>query len=130
MRVLLGQLSPKLEDIEGNVQKISGALDRAGEIDLAIFPEPFLTGYYLKDMFFKLAMTSDENPYLKKLRRIAEDKKTGVVVGFPEKSPNGYLYNSLIAIQASGERLFTGRGTYRLSRSSMNAAGLNLIWDR
>ena len=61
MKAFLGQLSPKLGDIEGNLQKVNEALDRAGEIDLAIFPELFLTGYYLKDMFFKLAMTPTTN---------------------------------------------------------------------
>jgi len=105
MKILLGQLSPKLGDVEGNLRKISDTLDRAEEADLAIFPELSLRGYTLKDMFFKLAMIPDEDPYLEKLRNIAEDKRTGVVVGFPEKSPSGYLYNSLIAIQASGEEM-------------------------
>ena len=104
MKVFLGQLSPKLGDIEGNLQKVNEALDRAGEIDLAIFPELFLTGYYLKDMFFKLAMTPDD-PNLEKLRKIAEEKGVGIVAGFPEKSTSGYLYNSLMAKQASGEEM-------------------------
>jgi len=104
MKVFLGQLSPKLGDIEGNLQKVNEILDRAGEIDLAIFPELFLTGYYLKDMFFKLAMTPDD-PYLEKLRKIAEERGVGIVAGFPEKSPSGYIYNSLMAIQASGEEM-------------------------
>jgi len=102
MKILLGQLSPKLGDVEENLKKIDDVVGRAGEIDLAIFPELFLTGYYLKDMFLKLAMAPND-PYLEKLRKIAEEKDIGIVVGFPEKDPSGYLYNSLIAVQASGE---------------------------
>ena len=103
MKILLGQLSPKLGDVEGNLEKINEAVDRAGEIDLAIFPELFLTGYHLKDMVFKLAVIPSEDPYLEKLKKIAEEKDVKIVVGFPERSSSGYLYNSLIAIQASGE---------------------------
>ena len=105
MKILLGQLSPKLGDIKGNLEKIHAAVDQAGEIDLAIFPELFLTGYYLKDMVFKLAMTPNEDPHLEKLRKIAEEKDIGIVAGFPEKSSSGYIYNSLIAVQASGEEI-------------------------
>jgi len=103
MRVLLGQLSPKLGDIGGNLEKLSSAIDQAGEIDLAIFPELFLTGYYVKDLFFKLAMKPGGDPYLERLRKIAEERNVGIVAGFPEKASSGYLYNSLIAVQASGE---------------------------
>ena len=90
-----------LGNVEGNLEKISRAIDHAGKIDLAIFPELFLTGYYLKDMFFKQAMTPGESPYLEKLTEIAEEKDTAIIAGFPEKSPMGYLYNSLIAVDPS-----------------------------
>jgi len=103
LRVLLGQLSPILGDINGNLEKIEAALGSAGEIDLAVFPELFLTGYYLKDMFFKLAMTPGEDPHLKELADLAREKNAAIIAGFPEKSPMGYLYNSLIAVKPDGE---------------------------
>jgi len=105
MRVLLGQLSPRLGDVKGNLEKLSSAIDQAEEVDLAVFPELFLTGYYAKDMLFRLAMTPGENPHLEELKKIAEEKGVGIVVGFPERSPRGYLYNSLIAVQPSGEEV-------------------------
>jgi len=105
LKILLGQLSPKLGNIEENLEKIMNAIDQAGEIDLAIFPELFLTGYYLKDMLLKLAIDVKEDPYLKKIAEIAEEKRVGIVAGFPEKTSEGYLYNSLIAVHASGNKM-------------------------
>lgn len=102
LKVLLAQLSPKLGDPDHNLER---ALELLGEPDLAVFPELYLSGYYSKDLLYRMAINPWESPLVEKLREAVEKSGTAVVMGFPEKSGHKIMYNSALAINESGEVL-------------------------
>jgi predicted amidohydrolase len=81
MRILLGQLAPVPGDVDANVGRIDSALS-GSRVDLAVFPELFLTGYRLGDRFHGLALTS-QDPVFRRLSEIARNRRCAVVLGAP-----------------------------------------------
>ncbi len=90
-RVRLAQLAPRLGDVAANLAShIEIAEAAAGDgIDLLVFPELSLTGYYLRDLTSEVALTR-EAPTLARLARISE--RVSLVVGFVEESPQYGLF--------------------------------------
>lgn len=101
VRVLLGQLSPKLGDVEANLSRLEQVV-RSHEADLAVFPELYLAGYFSKDRLYRLAMTLGDR-VVGRLRRLAEENSTAIITGFPERSSHGYIYNSALIVDERGE---------------------------
>lgn len=102
LKILLGQLYSKLGDVEGNIEKIVETV-RSHDADLAVFPEQFLAGYYSKDIHYRAALNPYKSPLIERLRKAAEENKTAIIAGFPEKSEYGIIYNSALAINEQGE---------------------------
>lgn len=89
--VRLVQMAPRLGDVSANVafhqQAIAQA--RADGIDLLVFPELSLTGYYLRDLVSDVAITADGDL----MRQLAaEAGHIHVVLGFVEVDRGGALY--------------------------------------
>ncbi|HED65462.1 MAG TPA: hypothetical protein ENJ09_07890 [Planctomycetes bacterium] len=94
LRVLLAQTNPRLGDVGHNLEEHLSILRQAREAraDLAIFPELSLTGYFLKDQTFEVAMEPGDPT----LARIAEaSRDASVIAGFVERDRGGRLYNAL-----------------------------------
>ena len=91
-KVTLAQINPNLGRIDENIKKhelfIKNAIDE--ESDLIIFPELSLTGYYLEDGTFDVAMDRNE------IENIFSDlsKKIDIVVGFVERGEDKNFYIS------------------------------------
>lgn len=100
LRIAIAQLESLNGNIEANLNKIKRTIYSV-TADLYIFPELFLTGYLINDLVFRLALTINSN-HIEELRKIAYKNSVGIIVGFPEKSNMGYLYNSAIAIDDKG----------------------------
>lgn len=94
LRVALAQTNPRLGDLHHNLDDHLERIERAREesVDLIVFPELSLTGYFLKDQVSEVSQELRSDL----LERIAEAaRETSVVVGFVERSPEGRLYNAL-----------------------------------
>jgi predicted amidohydrolase len=99
MQALLAQLSCRIGDVEGNAGRAVDAIRLHPEVDLAVFPELYLSGYTHRDLD-KLARATD-SPELQQIAAAAEDAGTAVVIGFAEKLPDG-VGNSVACIDRDG----------------------------
>lgn len=106
----LAQIRPRLGDVRGNLETVSRVIGDgvSAGIDLLIFPELALTGYFLKDMVPEVALSLDA-PEIRTLRRLSE--RISVVVGFVEASDDARFYNAAIYLEG-GEILHRHRKVY------------------
>lgn len=89
----IAQVSPALGDLDRNLalhEKLLREAESEG-VDLLLFPELSLTGYFLKDMVPTVALTP-RDPRLDLLKRAS--KKLAIVVGLVEQSPDHRFFNA------------------------------------
>lgn len=89
----IAQVSPALGDLDRNLalhEKVLREAESEG-VDLLLFPELSLTGYFLKDLVPTVALTP-RDPRLDLLKRAS--KKLGIVVGLVEQSPDHRFFNA------------------------------------
>ncbi len=103
MKVGVYQTNPHLlelgKNLKDTIAKIESARD--GGIDLVVFPELSLTGYFVGSQYHKVALRMD-SPEIKKLARAT--KGTAAIVGFIEESRSMNFYNAaLIAVDGKIE---------------------------
>jgi predicted amidohydrolase len=94
----LAQIRPRLGDLAYNfdlVRRIVGEGVSAG-LDLLVFPELTLTGYFLKDMVPEVALSLD-SPEVEELRRLST--RISLVVGLVEASEDARCYNSALYLE-------------------------------
>jgi 5-aminopentanamidase len=108
-KILLAQAKPKLLDKKSNLEKMERFMQNAQKqgVDLVLFPELFLTGYFTREHTNEMAEELD-GPSIQKIREMAKKYNLFVVFGFPEKK-EGRLFNSACFIDCHGEIL----GTYQ-----------------
>ncbi|MDQ3642305.1 MAG: NAD+ synthase [Actinomycetota bacterium] len=106
LRVAACQINNVVGDLDGNVEIILAALERADAAgcDLAVFPELAITGYPPEDLLLKPAFVADNRAALDKLA--ARTGRCAAVVGFVDAGRD--LYNAA-AVCAAGEV----KGVYR-----------------
>ena len=95
MKIALAQISPRLGDVEANLQKHleTIAQARAAGAEVVCFPELSLTGYYLRDLTADVAVRpAAGDPVFGPL--LAASKDIAVIVGFVEETPRFLYYNS------------------------------------
>jgi NAD+ synthase (glutamine-hydrolysing) len=99
VRVGLCQLNPMVGDLDGNVERIIGALDDAERsgCDLAVFPELAITGYPPEDLLLKPGFVRDNLEALEKVA--ARTSRCAAVVGFVDAGRD--LFNAA-AVCAGG----------------------------
>jgi len=97
MKVCIYQTDPVLLDVKTNlddtIDKIETA--KAKGVDLVVFPELSLTGYFVREKFHEAALRMDA-PAIQKIARAT--KGTAAVVGFIEESPAMNFYNSALVV--------------------------------
>lgn len=106
-RVRLAQTDTTLGDLGANLAAHLTEIERAvGDgVDLLVFPELSLTGYFLKDQTYEVALALDAPP-LNTLRE--RSREVSIVAGFVERAPDGRLYNAL-GLFEDGELLHVHR---------------------
>ncbi len=104
------QINPTLGNLDRNVEIFRRSVKNAAErgIDLLVFPELGLTGYFLKDMVPAVAQRLDSK-LVKEIRRAS--RKVSIVVGLVEESPEHFFYNSVLYVE-KGEILHVHRKVY------------------
>ncbi len=94
-RVVLQQTAPALGDIDRNLEqhlKLLSAARRRG-VDLVVFPELSLTGYFLNDLTHDLALPMDA-PAIRRVVRAS--KGLAVCFGFVERARDHRVYNAAV----------------------------------
>jgi predicted amidohydrolase len=107
----VAQIDPRLGDVAANLELYERSLREAKGrgVDLLIFPELSLTGYFLKDMVSTVALAS-EAPALKRLRALSRET-VAFVAGLVEETPEYRFYNSAMLIDG-GEIRHVHRKVY------------------
>jgi len=100
LNVVLAQLTPKLRDVEGNIEMARNVLSRHVAADLVVFPELFLTGYTTRSLG-ELALDLGGSE-VGEMSRLAREHDAAVVFGMPERVPGG-VANSAVFVNRRGE---------------------------
>jgi 5-aminopentanamidase len=112
---LLGvaQLTPARLDKEANLDRIEGAMRQAAAAgaNAILFPELFLTGYFLTEALADLAEPQD-GASLRRLAAMARRYGLLTVCGWPETNDHGLPYNSAVIIERDGSILGRYRKTH------------------
>jgi predicted amidohydrolase len=118
--VRLSQLNPTLGDLKHNLELHLREVDAARRqgIDLLVFPELSLTGYFLKDQVNDLAIRL-EDPLLARL--LAMSNELSIVVGFVEHGPGDQLYNAMAFLEG-GRVLHVHRKVHLVSYGMFDEA--------
>lgn len=112
LKVGLAQITPKLGDLEANLERHLQAIEEAAEsgVELLIFPELSLTGYRLRDLAFSVAIQPTyKNPIFAKLLDASRDMD--LVVGFVESDTRQKFFISA-AYLSGGEVVHLHRKVY------------------
>ncbi|MGY8778659.1 MAG: NAD+ synthase [Longimicrobiales bacterium] len=109
MRLALAQFKPDKGDVEGNLRRVSVVAGEArAEVDVVVFPEASLSGYFLEGGVAEAAMTIEE---LVTGIGHAGEGAPDIVVGFYERWKRR-LYNS-VAYLESRDGAYQARHVHR-----------------
>lgn len=103
-RIALAQLEPKLFAKEHNLAKAGWAIRQSAEngAQAILFPELYLTGYWLGERAGELAETLD-GPSVKAVAQLAAAHHIAVVMGFAELAQDGkHAYDAVFIVDADG----------------------------
>ena len=108
--VALAQISPFLGNLDKNMEKCEQIIEQAirDRVDLIVFPELTLSGYFVKDIVDSVAITRD-SLILKKLKTYS--KRISIVIGAVEETPEFKFHNSAFYLEG-GEIVHTHRKVY------------------
>ena len=112
LKVGLAQITPKLGDLEANLERHLTAIEEAAEsgVEQLIFPELSLTGYRLRDLAFSVAIQPTyKNPIFARLLDASRDMD--LVVGFVEADTRQKFFISA-AYLSGGEVVHLHRKVY------------------
>jgi predicted amidohydrolase len=98
MKVAVAQVNAKLGEFEENLKKcLELAKEAKGRgAQLCVFPELNLTGYYLQDLTYEVAVPLN-SPKLSPLLEMS--REIGLVVGLIEETPEHLFYNSALYLK-------------------------------
>ncbi len=88
MKIALAQLDPVVGDVAGNLAMAKKVLkNQAGQVDLILFPELFLSGYPPMDLLERPAFIDEMERAVEELARATADKpQTAILIGAPVRT--------------------------------------------
>jgi NAD+ synthase (glutamine-hydrolysing) len=95
LKLGLAQIGPKLGDMRANLDKHLAVIEQAAAqgVQLLLFPELSLTGYYLQDMVYELAAhPSAEDKTFGPLLAASREHRIDLTVGFVEEDRRHRFY--------------------------------------
>lgn len=102
INILLAQINPYTGDLKKNIEKHLKFIKKAKEegIEIVIFPELSLTGYFLKDSVYDMGVNvnSEEASIFEPLYKASLSSGISIIAGFVEKDENYNFYNSSFCI--------------------------------
>ena len=104
------QIGPTLGNLDANRELLVREVRKAEKrgVDLLVFPELSLTGYFLKDMAPEVALAR-EDPRVKEIAALS--RNVSLVVGFVEESSGHGFFNSAAYFEG-GETIHVHRKVY------------------
>ncbi|MFO2462206.1 carbon-nitrogen hydrolase family protein [Pseudomonas sp. 15FMM2] len=124
MRVALYQCPPLPLDVEANLQRLRQIALEAGDVDLLVLPEMFLTGYNIGFEAVGALAESADGKSAQYICDLAKSRGLAILYGYPERAEDGQIYNAVQLIDATGQRLCNYRKTHLfgdLDRSMFSA---------
>ncbi|MBJ9976978.1 carbon-nitrogen hydrolase family protein [Pseudomonas sp. S75] len=126
MRIALCQDLPGPLDVLGNLQRLHARARHAAVqgARLLVCPEMFLTGYNLGAQAVQRLAEPVAGPSADAVKAIAREQGLAIVYGYPERSEDGAIFNSVQLIDAQGRSLCNYRKTHlfgELDRSQFSA---------
>ncbi|PZR71655.1 MAG: carbon-nitrogen hydrolase [Chthoniobacterales bacterium] len=114
MKIAAGQIACSLGDLDANVRKMRDFSSRAKETgaDLIVFPEMADTGYAMS--VIQEHATAWTEGAVPQLQEIARTLSISIISGVSEREGTS-IYNSQVAIDASGHRVAKYRKTHLFS---------------
>jgi predicted amidohydrolase len=109
MEALLAQMSCRIGDVAGNVDRAVEAIRSHPGVDIAVFPELYLSGYTYRDL--AALSVRPGGPELGAVADAAAEAETAVVIGFAEDAGER-VYNSAACIDELGDLAGVYRKTY------------------
>ncbi len=99
----MAQLNPKLGDVAANLALYeAGVRDaRDRDVDVVVFPELSLTGYFLRDMVPDVAMTLS-SPEMERLKALS--REVSLVAGLVLEGPDHRFFNAAVYLEDGGVR--------------------------
>src|SRR5215468_3480158 len=94
LTVAIAQINPTVGDVTGNLEKARRARTAAGQADVLVFTELFLSGYPPEDLVLKPAFQAACRAAVEALARETSDGGPAVLIGTPWVE-DGKLYNAL-----------------------------------
>lgn len=95
----VGAVTPRvtLSDVDKNVDAVISAVKKAEEkgVNVLVFPELFLTGYTISDLFYQPILLDRVENAINELRYFSETSDTLFVVGAPIRK-DGKIYNCAV----------------------------------
>ncbi len=98
-RVAVAQFAPKRGDLEVNLQRMKGVVDKV-ECDLLVLPELTSTGYFFldRDELRELSEEPETGKFCQWVRALSSSSSSVVVAGFSERSGDNLYNSALIAL--------------------------------
>ena len=116
---LLGvaQLAPARLDKDANLERIASAMQQTADagVQMIVFPELFLTGYFLGEQLAGLAEPLD-GPSLRRLAELARRHHLLTICGWPEAAGEPRPYNSAVVLERDGTIIGHYRKTHLFGR--------------
>jgi predicted amidohydrolase len=106
LNIVLAQLSPRLRQVDANLETMSRVVTQHPQADLVVFPELFLSGYTTTGL--EELGVDPEGPEVERVAAIAGDNSAAVIFGAPERVGGGHA-NSAVYVDRNG----TLAGIYR-----------------
>lgn len=126
MRVALYQCPPLPLDVAGNLKRLHHVAHEAGDADLLVLPEMFLTGYNIGAEAVGALAEAQDGPAAQTIAELARNAGLAILYGYPERAEDGQIYNSVQLIDATGQRRCNYRKTHLfgdLDHSMFSAGG-------
>ncbi len=112
MRVALYQCPPLPLDVAGNLQRLRKLAMEAGDADLLVLPEMFLTGYNIGVEAVGALAEARDGESAQHIASIAKASGVAILYGYPERADDGQIYNAVQLIDAKGQSLCNYRKTH------------------
>lgn len=114
MRIALYQCPPLPLDIAANLQRLArqAELAAAAGAQLLVCPEMFLSGYNIGAQAVANLAEAPDGPSAQRIAALARQHNLAILYGYPERAPDGQLFNAVQLIDRHGQRLGNYRKTH------------------
>jgi predicted amidohydrolase len=114
MRVAIYQCEPRPGDVGANLDRLAGVAEDAAAqgVQLLLCPEMFLSGYDIGASAADALAEPRDGDSAGAVARIARESRLAILYGYPERAPQGAVFNAVQLIGADGASLANYRKTH------------------